>query len=328
MDDKVKTALDVLKDHSDFKILCKVKRPEQYSDLSGCKDVMTLMIVDVETTGLSADEDKIIEVASMLVEFSPSAGLLGRVLDVYDGFEDPGFPLTEETTRLTGITDKDLQGQSFDERVIERHLSKTKLVLAHNAELDRKFLERRFPAFSQKWWICSYKEGPWEQMLTGSAKQDYLLYKVGNAFYEAHRALSDVEGLAHLLASPGVDDKTVLRNLLIRSREPSYRLWAVGAPFEVKDQLKSAGYRWQSEDVYRDGELVAMKCWTKDQLNESQFHEEMARMQELNPRGTVVVDKLSGVDRYSVRIGAREHIEVKKWSAVAAPAPTPAPAMR
>ncbi|WP_143875161.1 exonuclease domain-containing protein, partial [Oenococcus oeni] len=55
-------------------------------------------IFDIETTGLSAVNDKIIQLSAVKMKN-------GVVLDTFDQFINPGFPLSEQTINLTGITD-------------------------------------------------------------------------------------------------------------------------------------------------------------------------------------------------------------------------------
>ena len=58
--------------------------------------------LDLETTGLSSDEDQIIEVGA--VRFRGS-----ETLDTFQSFVNPGRRLDPFVTRLTGITDDDLR---------------------------------------------------------------------------------------------------------------------------------------------------------------------------------------------------------------------------
>jgi len=64
--------------------------PDRWLDLP-------LAVIDVETTGLDPEEDRIIEIG--IVHFES-----GEVTDVYGQLIDPDMPLPEEVTELTGIT--------------------------------------------------------------------------------------------------------------------------------------------------------------------------------------------------------------------------------
>lgn len=286
---------------SDTLTLQRVPVVTQYADLTGANDIIKLAILDVETTGMDHDEDKVIEFGVVLVEFSPSRGQLGRVLTTYNGLESPGIPLSEKITRITGITDADLEGQAFDDEAINRLAGDADWVIAHNSSFDRLFVEDRFPGFAKKPWMCSYKEGPWEEMGIGTSKLEFLLFKVSGAFYDAHRATDDVHALSHLLMSPGIDNKMVISNVFEQAQKYTYRIWATGAPFDIKDILKKAGYRWTPEDQYLNGEKVAFKSWMKDMLSRDDLKETLAALADLYPGGKIVLDKVSAHDRFSMR---------------------------
>ena len=106
-----------------------------------------LLVIDTETTGLDKKKDKIIEIGYVIVHFDPETGAILDVVRRFSGFEDPGFPLPENITQITGITDQDVAGQKFDDDQINADIAESDLVVAHNAGFDRGFLELRFEAF-------------------------------------------------------------------------------------------------------------------------------------------------------------------------------------
>ena len=59
----------------------------------------TYVVFDVETTGLSAVYDTIIELAAVKMH-------KGNVIETFEQFIDPGHPLSQTTINLTGITDE------------------------------------------------------------------------------------------------------------------------------------------------------------------------------------------------------------------------------
>lgn len=290
---------------SDTLTLHRVPVTTQFADLSGANDILKVAILDVETTGMDHDEDKVIELGMSLIEFSPSMEKFGRVLQTYNGLESPGVPLSETIIRVTGITDADLESKTFDDEAISRLAGEADWVIAHNSSFDRLFVERRFPDFASKPWMCSYKEGPWEEMGIGTAKLEFLVFKVSQAFYDAHRATDDVQALAHLLMSPGVNGRTVIGSVFEQAQKFSYRVWATGAPFDIKDVLKKNGYRWTPEDQYENGKKVAFKSWGKDMLSRDELKETLAHLSSLYPGGKIVIDKMSAHDRFSKRATER-----------------------
>jgi len=239
--------------HPDFRVLRRLDATREWPALMG-SSVSNAVVLDTETTGLDPASDKIIELALVKFEYSRATGEVGRVLEVYDGLEDPGVPIPPESTALHGITDEMVRGQRLDEAAIERLLDGVGLVIAHNAEFDRPFMERRLPGFSALAWGCSLREVPWEAVGIGSGKLEYLAYRYG-FFFDAHRAETDGRALLEVLRRPFGDTGTnTLKVLLDSAREPSLRIWATGSPFETKDVLKARGYRWEGEKKvwYRD----------------------------------------------------------------------------
>ncbi len=95
----------------------------------------TFVGIDLETTGLDAATDRIIEIGATRV-------VDGEVVDTFDRFVDPGVPIPSDIVYLTGITDEDVKGAaSIDEVLPElvEYLRDDPLV-AHQAPFDIGFL--------------------------------------------------------------------------------------------------------------------------------------------------------------------------------------------
>jgi DNA polymerase III subunit epsilon len=258
--------------------------------------VKRVLVLDTETTGLNQAQDKIIELAMLRVDVDSATGLPVGAVTVYDGMEDPGFPISKEIEAITGISSEMVRGHRLDEDQITALLADADLVIAHNAGFDRPFCEARLPAFADLDWGCSFAEIDWKKEGHGSAKLEYLALDAG-WFYEAHRAEVDCHALLAVLAQPlASTGGTALGRILAGSARPSYRLQANNAPFEAKDQLKSRGYRWSAEQrvwyTRLDDEalLAAELQW----LREAVFAGRSARVQ---------VEKMDARVKYSGREG-------------------------
>ena len=118
------------------------------------------------------------------------------------------------------------------------------IVIAHNANFDRKFAERYWPLFEQKAWACSATEVDWRKYALDGSRLEYLLAGVG-LFHQAHRAVDDCPALIEILVStlPSID-KPAFAVLLEHARRKTMHIWAQQSPFELKDELKKRGYRW------------------------------------------------------------------------------------
>ncbi|MEE6648226.1 PolC-type DNA polymerase III [Limosilactobacillus pontis] len=95
----------------------------------------TYVIFDVETTGLSAIYDKVIELSAVKMKD-------GNVLERFDEFIDPGFPLSEQTTQLTSITDEMVHGSKSEEEVFKmfKDFCDGCIIAGHNVSFDMGFM--------------------------------------------------------------------------------------------------------------------------------------------------------------------------------------------
>lgn len=296
-------ALRVLESDPDIRVLHRFKSRDVYGEPVG--QTRTVAVLDTETTGVDPSKDRVIEIGLVLVLVDVGKGRVCRVLSRHSWLEDPGHPLSEETKRLTGLTDDDVRGRRFDDEAILDLLSRCDLVIAHNASFDRPFLEKRYPEFAQKWWACSYREVDWKGAGLVSSKLEWLAHALAGVFYEGHRALVDAEVLVHVLASDLPDGRSVMRELVLSCRRQTYRVFAKDSPFDRKDDLKAAGYRWS------DGTdtTVGVKAWYKDGVTD--LEAERAFLGGIYPRpARIPVETFTGRDRFSVRRGERTQVEI------------------
>lgn len=109
--------------------------PLVYNENDTPLDGQTYVIFDVETTGLSAIYDKVIELSASKMKD-------GEVLERFDEFIDPGFPLSEQTTNLTSITDEMVQGSKSEEEVFRmfKDFCEGCIIAGHNVSFDMGFM--------------------------------------------------------------------------------------------------------------------------------------------------------------------------------------------
>jgi DNA polymerase-3 subunit epsilon len=107
---------------------------------------LNLAIVDVETTGGFAENDRIIEIGIIRVE-------KGKMVEKYNTLIDPEQYLSPFITNLTGITDKHLQKAptfiSVRENISE--LLNNAIFVAHNAHFDYGFVKHEFKRLGDRW---------------------------------------------------------------------------------------------------------------------------------------------------------------------------------
>ncbi len=90
---------------------------------------------DLETTGLSSQNDRIIEIGAVLMKS-------GKELDRFQTFVDPNRPLDKKIVELTGITDGMLRGAPQIEEALPKFLAFVgdRVLVAHNSDFDTGFI--------------------------------------------------------------------------------------------------------------------------------------------------------------------------------------------
>jgi DNA polymerase-3 subunit epsilon len=178
------------------------------------------------------------------------ANARGDVTGVYGGLQQPRVSIPPDITRLTGITDEMVAGQTIDITALEALIDPADLLIAHNAGFDRPFCEAFSHLFSRKAWACSNSEIDWSSRGYEGAKLGYLIGQAG-FFHEGHRAVDDCFALLEVLAGQ-VDGSASTAFAEQRSR---VRIFAENSPFDMKGHLKARGYRWS------DGSDGRPKSW-------------------------------------------------------------------
>ena len=247
----------VLTESGLYRVARQFHRRERYEPADGTT-VRRAAFVDVETTGTDPQHDAIIELAIVPFEYAPSDGRIFGVGPAISYLEDPGRPIPASIVEMTGITDAMVRGHRIDSDAIGALIPTVSLFIAHNAGFDRKFVERRLPAFVDTPWACSLQEIPWKSHGCGSGALEFIVYKLCAEFFDGHRATDDCYAAIHALATPTAVGERPLRLLLESARKPRTRLWAANSPFEAKDVLKARRYKWHGGDDTRQ------KCWYID----------------------------------------------------------------
>ncbi|MDX7952126.1 3'-5' exonuclease [Lichenihabitans sp. Uapishka_5] len=250
------------------------------------------VIVDTETTGLDHKHDEVIELG-MVAFIHDATGTVLDVIDTFSALQEPSRAIGPEITRLTGITDAMVEGQCIDIDAVETFIEVADLVIAHNAAFDRPFCERLTRGFDPKPWGCSVKEVDWATHGFEGSKLGYLVGQSG-LFHQGHRAVDDCHALLEVLAQTRPEQElTMLGHLLVRSEATRVRIWAEGAPYDLKDQLKRRGYRW---DGGGDGRPRAWWVEVDEALAEAEiaYLEGEIYMRRVRPRA----QRITACERY------------------------------
>lgn len=248
-----------------------------------------VVILDVETTGLDKNNEEITEIALLTGQVDANTGTLISVEDVYWSFNDPGKPISEQVKKITGISDEDVRNQSPDMQRIAQAFMGDPVVIAHNASFDRPFVDRLLANHgisTELHWGCSVHDVNWlEELGTTSRGLEFLLFKSGY-FYDAHRAWADVLALAWLVK----EYPSAMKSILEASTHEEVIVQANGSPFEVKDNLKRNGFRWNTN----------ARVWEK-RISKPDLDEVLVFLDELYPRASqkATIKPIQATKRFS-----------------------------
>jgi DNA polymerase III subunit alpha, Gram-positive type len=109
--------------------------PIGYNETNRQLEDATYVVFDVETTGLSAVYDTIIELAAVKIKD-------GEIIDRFESFANPHHPLSATTIDLTGITDDMVRDAPEINDVLHDYAKwvEDDILVAHNASFDMGFL--------------------------------------------------------------------------------------------------------------------------------------------------------------------------------------------
>ena len=153
-------------------------------------------VVDVETTGLSAEHDRVVQVAVALME--PGGEVTHQWSSLIDPQRDPG------PTHIHGITADRLRGAPTYPQVRDtiHGLVQDRVVVAHNARFDWDFLaqeaqrsESKFPSTER---LCTYQLSQRFDLPVPNLKLGTLCTYWGVPQLQAHNAEDDVRCLVDL----------------------------------------------------------------------------------------------------------------------------------
>ena len=201
----------------------------------------TILGIDFETTGLDLVEDRVTEVGMVLWEIESKTPV-----QISGFLVNTPKPITEEITKLTGITRALLDTFGSEEglafKAVERAVRKADFVMAHNGnEFDKPLLEnwaKRESPLPEKTWIDSKTDLPAEAYQK-SAGLKYMACDHG-FLYDGHRAVNDVLAMFKILSF--YDVPTVIE----RAKQPTIRVQAL-VTFDTNKLAKERGYHWKPE---------------------------------------------------------------------------------
>jgi len=155
------------------------------------------IVFDLETTGLSQQNDRITEIGAVRVRD-------GAVVEEFNTFVNPEMPISEKITELTGITNdmvKDAPREDEALRLFYEFCGDCKVIIAHNAPFDTGFVKKSAERCDMPYPFTSIDTVPIARALYPNLK-NHKLDTVAKALqlppFNHHRACDDARVLAQI----------------------------------------------------------------------------------------------------------------------------------
>lgn len=159
----------------------------------------TYVVFDVETTGLSAERDKLIEIAAIKIKNR-------KEIDSFESYINPKIKIPDNITRITSISNDDVKNAPFEEDVMSKFynwLNKNDILVAHNAKFDLGFISKSFERLKliKEFEFASVDTLFLSRAINKEAKRHSLnnlakLYKA--RLVQHHRAIYDTKATAEI----------------------------------------------------------------------------------------------------------------------------------
>ena len=156
----------------------------------------TFICFDIETTGLSANHDKITEIGAVKVEN-------GQITDTFSTFANPGMPIPAKITELTGITDAMVKDAPSQSEAVSAFLefAGDNVLVAHNAPFDTSFIRKACENMNREYNYTSIDTVAISRAILTDIKNcklDTVAKYLRLGDFNHHRATDDAEMLARI----------------------------------------------------------------------------------------------------------------------------------
>ncbi len=183
------------------------------------------IVFDLETTGLSFQNDRITEIGAVKVK-------KGKVIDKFNMLVDPEMEISEKITELTGITNEMVKGQPKIDEALPKFLEFVgdRLLIAHNANFDTGFVRRaaeRLHIRFENSYLDTVAMSHYVNAELSKHKLDTLAKYFDLGSFNHHRASDDAEMLSLIfykmidkLRDEGIDNFTHMTEVMSEKSDP------------------------------------------------------------------------------------------------------------
>lgn len=157
----------------------------------------TYVVFDLETTGFSSKNDKIIEIGAVKIK-------KGLVVDRFSEFVNPEMRIPYNITELTSITDEMVENAETIEKILPKFLEfcKDSVIVAHNAGFDVGFIKKNARDIGEEFNYPVLDTVPLARYLYPELKKvklNIVAKHLGVSLENHHRAVDDAKCTGDIL---------------------------------------------------------------------------------------------------------------------------------
>lgn len=155
------------------------------------------IVFDLETTGFSSKNDKIIEIGAVKIRE-------GKIIDRFSSFVNPEKEIPYKITELTGITQDMVKDQPIIEEILPKFMEFVGkgILVAHNAGFDISFIKKNLSDLGKKLKNQIMDTVPLARFLYPDLKRvklNVVAKYLGISLENHHRAVDDAKATAEIL---------------------------------------------------------------------------------------------------------------------------------
>lgn len=157
----------------------------------------TFVVFDLETTGFSPKNDKIIEIGAVKIKE-------GKIIDRFSEFVNPERNIPYKITELTGITDSMVENSETIETILPKFMEfcNGTVLVAHNAGFDTSFIKHNCTLLNLPYDYSVLDTVPLARFLYPELKKvklNIVAKHLGISLENHHRAVDDAKATADIL---------------------------------------------------------------------------------------------------------------------------------
>jgi DNA polymerase-3 subunit epsilon len=206
----------------------------------------TVLIIDLETTGLDPETDSPIELGAILYSISERC-TIQQISTLFPVVENPA----ENINQISAKASQTVKNTELVMTLFQEWVNMSDYLVAHNVEFDRKWFGKGILPVINKPWLCTYDDFIWPNNSHPTSLVNTALNH-GIGVNQAHRALTDCQLIALLFDRiPNLLD--LVDQAVKRSIEPKISVIAE-VSYDDRQQAKDRGFRFDWDN----------KIWVKN----------------------------------------------------------------